>query len=176
MIHLTEKALEVARIKVEETPFNLRASYTNVAALKAILAEKERSALANFGQHPRPNPLDIGNSSGHPFNAASCLMPDYNIIKTAMALLESTDEYREALALIQPRVDDVRRLEAQLDAEVQAVSVAAHARQEKIDAAKAVAIAEIEARFATPEPASALEPASLIRGRQKLAVEALAAD
>jgi hypothetical protein len=148
----TSSKLEAARSKVGDVPYSFRASYTNVAALREILAGKERSVSAAFGQHPNPRPLDIGNSAGHPFHTATVIMAEYNNIKTAVDFLEATDEHKDAVALIQPLVDEVHRLEAQLAAEEFAANTAETQRREKFEAAKAAALAEVEARFSTTQP------------------------
>jgi hypothetical protein len=163
----TEKLLEEARTAVGSVAPTHRSFYVNLIGLRQLVAEKESSykcALANLWP---PMPLDIGNCRHTVFCAARSSNEFLNL-RAALVYLEGLPEAQEAETILAPLVAKVRELEAQLAADELAAGQVAQARQNAIDEAKAKALAEVEARFADPEPEAPAEPAKPFRGKVKL--------
>ena len=76
------------------------------------------------------------------------LDPQFSDVETALLFLENSPEFLEAAKIIEPLLKAVAELEKSEAAAAQAAAAAEHIRREKVDAAKADAIAQIEAQFA----------------------------
>ncbi len=112
----TKDQLTAAREAVHTTPLHHQCVYTNVMALRAVYAEQEPHFRFVLTTHPAPTPLDIMNGVGHVFNYVRGDNEFLNI-RFALEYSEASPEFKEANAIIQPLVDEVRRLEAKLEAE-----------------------------------------------------------
>jgi hypothetical protein len=148
MIESTESKLQSARDAVGAVAFPIRAAFVNVHALREVLADKQNGLISAFGQHPRPDPLHIPNGTSHPYHIASVATEDYMRLKASLALIESTDEWIEADRTLSPLVENVHELERQLAEETTAANRARQDRITAFEAAKAEAIAKVEAKFA----------------------------
>jgi hypothetical protein len=163
----TEKLLEEAITAANNVAPTIRSYYTNLVGLRELVADKESAYKSSLANHPAPMPLDVQRGLNTVFCEARGSSEFLNL-KNALAYLEGLPEAAEAEAILAPLVAKVRELEEQLHAEQAAVAAAAEARRSAIEKATAKAIAEVEARFAEPEPAAPAGPPPLVRGRQKL--------
>jgi flagellar biosynthesis/type III secretory pathway protein FliH len=84
-----------------------------------------------------------------------------------ITLGETLPEFIEADKVLPRLVSEVRDLEAQLQREIDSASRAEQDRRDAIEAARAEALAEIDARFAEPEPEPPTppEPEKPFRGK-----------
>jgi predicted RNA-binding Zn ribbon-like protein len=161
----TAQQLAEAKSAVGNVSHTLRAAWTNVHCLREILAQRSNHLAAAFSQHPAPNPLHLGNSTHHAFLTAREASSDYVALRVSLDLVESSEDFKQADSILTPLVAKVRELEAQLQAEEAAESRARQDKLNALEAAKAEAIAKIEADFAEPEPEPAPSPAPPFRGK-----------
>jgi CII-binding regulator of phage lambda lysogenization HflD len=157
----TAQQLAEAKSAVGNVAHHHRSAWVSSQALRSVLEERARSLTAAFSQHPAPDPLDIGNGTHHAFLTAREAASDYVALRVSLDLLEGTDDFKQGAEIINPLVAKVRDLEAQLQAEEAEASRAIKDRMDALAAAKAEAIAKIEADFAEPAPS----PAPPFRGK-----------
>ncbi len=174
MIDQTEKALEAAKDAVGNVLGHHIAVWTNTQALRQVRAEREPALIFSLCNHPAPEPLNISNSLSHPFNhVKGDQVSDFLAIRSTLEILEASPEFIEAAAILDPLVENVRRLEAKLQDEIAERGAKLNALREVEAAARAKAEAALEndptvkaARDAvaavTPKPPA--EPAPLVRG------------
>ena len=174
-IQQLEADLQAARLKLENVPQNLRASFVAVDALRRFVAEESRAVLFDLTtSHPRAIPGDP-NSDAHVFRGAvSGRVEKMAALKAAFEVAESAPEHGEAQATVAPLLAAIARIEAELREAIAERDAAEHARRDALEAAKAEAIAALEAEFAKPESTPAPEPPRPFRGRGlKPSVEAV---
>ena len=153
----TLQKLDAAREALAWAPYALRAVYVNHTAIDAIYQEKRKALASEILNHPNPI-VGNGNANLHPVRLL--MMPvihEHASIKSALDFLEATEQWADAVKIVQPLVDEVARLEILLADELQAAARIEQARMDALEAAKAEAVAEIEARFAVaviPAPAT----------------------
>jgi hypothetical protein len=178
---IKEQQLEAAKNAVGSVLHNTRCAYTNGMALRQLYTEKEKHFLFNLSEHSAPEVLRIPNCLSHINNiATTSLGSNFGTLKILLDLSEASAEFQEAYSILQPMVDRVAELEAEIQAETETASRALHALHEAEDAARQAAESKamrdpavIAARKALEDSQPALvpeaaEPAPLIRGRQKL--------
>jgi hypothetical protein len=168
----TETLLEEARTEVNNVSPNYRSLYVHLLGLRQLYQEKEAPYKAALENHPWPLPLELGACINHTF-CESRSASEFMNIRAALQYVESLPEAHEAESILRPLADRVRELEQTLHAEQSAIAAAAAAKQAAIEEAKAAALAEVEARFAKPEPAAPAEPAKPFRGKVRLEEPAL---
>ena len=112
-----EKILELQN-KVISLPYTARAIFTNVTALQNVWLDKKAAVLLELSHHPKPNPLDIPNSTNHSYSLIiSPLFTEIATLRLTLEVAQASQEYIAAAAVIQPMLDLLAALEAQLAAE-----------------------------------------------------------
>ena len=171
----TEQDLEVAKNQLSHVLAHHVSIYTNGMALRQVRDEREQGFLFTMSNHPGAEPLHLGRCLSYPLNTVvSDNIGEFLAIRSALKILETSPEFIEAFAIIQPMVDEVRRLEAQHQAEIETLNRTRQTLHEAEEAATAKAMAHLDrdpaiiaARKAL-EAITSAEPTPLIRGRQKL--------
>lgn len=165
-MNITIEQIEAARQLVGNVPHHLRAAFTGAEILREILAEREAKVLAGFSQCANPQPLTPGDATSHIYtHAVSASTAEVATLRFSLGLIEASADYAEAVPVITPLVNEVHRLEAEYLAQRLVAAEAAAARQAAIEAARAEALAKVDARFAEPEPSAPAEPEKPFRGR-----------
>ena len=128
-----------------------RLIFLNTEAVReAVLAQEGkfmiRAQAASYGGGATSHPEGWQVSRQRPF--VHDLDPQIANLRGALTIMENSPEYREAKAVIEPLLKAVAALEKSEAAAAQERAAAEHIRREKLDAAKADAIAQIEAQFA----------------------------
>ena len=128
-----------------------RLIFLNTEAVReAVLAQEGkfmiRAQAASYGGGATSYPEGWQVSRQRPF--VHDLDPQIANLRGALTIMENSPEYREAKAVIEPLLKAVAALEKSEAAAAQERAAAEHIRREKLDAAKADAIAQIEAQFA----------------------------
>jgi small-conductance mechanosensitive channel len=189
----TQYLIESAKFAVHHVLANHQAAYVNGIALRELHDERKAQFLHTLTQHPAAVPLNISNSSSHIFHhVRSDQFAEFQAIKTALEISEESAEFKEAFAITDPLVQEVRRLEQQLQDERTRAGQALHALNEVEQAARAAAeeklandpkVKAAREALAAAQPALVAEKApdpALIRGkittRPKLEIEALSAE
>lgn len=90
---------------------------------------------------------------------------DFASIAAIITAMEADPEIGDAIAEVSPVMADIAALEVILAAEQHEIAQAEAARREEIEIARAEALAEVEARFAEPEPDELTEPPKPFRGK-----------
>ena len=112
-------------------------AYTNGMAVRLAHAELKEGFLRSLATNPNgAEPLNPRNSAGHIYGLIRGRnFSDFAAMDTALRLNEASDHFKAACAIIQPLVDRVNELEAELEAEVTAYAVKANALTAAEDAA-----------------------------------------
>ena len=139
------------RASVSSTLEHHRLIFLNTEAVReAVLAQEGkfmiRAQAASYGGGATSYPEGWQVSRQRPF--VHDLDPQIANLRGALTIMENSPEYREAKAVIEPLLKAVAALEKSEAAAAQERAAAEHIRREKLDAAKADAIAQIEAQFA----------------------------
>jgi hypothetical protein len=185
---IKEQQLEAVKHEIGHVLHHHRCAYVNGMALRNLYSEKEKTFLFSLSQHPAAEVLRIPNCLSHMNSlAASSLGSDFGTLKILLDLSEASAEFQEAYAIIQPRVDRVAELEAEILEENAAAGRAANALAEAIEAARVAAEASamkapgvLAAQKALAAAQPALVPDAVIdtsppfRGRVKIEEPALA--
>ncbi len=124
----TQHELELARDAVGNVPANHLSAYVNIMGLRKLYAEKEPGFRLCITIHPAPTPLVIGNSISRTFcEVKSASAEEFLKIKQALEYAETLPEVIEALAIIEPLMGEIARLEEKLLEERAAYAVKLHA-------------------------------------------------
>jgi hypothetical protein len=114
----TSIELEAARNAVGNQLGHHICAYTNGMALRTLHAEKEPGFLFSLSVNDAPTPLCIPNSLGYIFNhVRSYAAAEFLAIRQALEICETSPAFIEAFAIMDPLVQEVRRLEAKLEQE-----------------------------------------------------------
>lgn len=162
----TLKQIETAELAVGHVLSNHIAVYVNGLALRKLYDEKLPGFMFNLTTHGAPHPLNISNSTSHIFNyIRSDSAMEFLAIKQALEISEASPAFIEAYEILNPLVQEVRRLKAVLAEELAAAGqAAAKLAEAKADAIEK-ALAAVEAEFAQPEPQAQPEPEPPFRGK-----------
>lgn len=165
-MNLSEQ-LEAARQKLDSTDNNQRSLYASGAAIKEHHRQLQKTAVFRLQINILADPLNLSNTTGGVLGEMQGEVFT-NLAKVAALItaLDASEDYAGAERAIAPIVTEIHNLEAEIAAETHARLTAEGERQDRIDAAKAAALAEVEARFAESEPSAPPEP---FRGKVKLA-------
>jgi hypothetical protein len=139
------------RTALSSTLEHLRIVYLNTEAVReAVLAQEGkfmiRAQAASYGGGATDYPEGWRVSRQRPF--VNDIDPQIANLRTVLTIMETSPEYLEAAQIIEPLLEAVAALEKQEAAAAQAAAAAEHIRCEKLNAAKADAIAQIERQFA----------------------------
>jgi aminopeptidase N len=180
--------LEAVKHEIGHILHNVQCAYVNGMALRNLYTEKERHFLFNLSQHPAAEVLRIPNCLSHMNSlAASSLGSDFGTLKILLDLSEQSAEFQEAHGILQPLVDRVAELEAEIMEENAVAGRAANALAEAIEAARQAAedkLAKDPAVIAARKALDAAQPALVpqpaldtsppFRGKVKIEEPALA--
>jgi hypothetical protein len=133
-----------------------RALCVNLAALRVLHEEKRANLVFAISTHPNAQPLDIPNGIGHIYREARNAN-EFFAIDSALKFAEALPETIAAESAIAPLVAEVRRLEAKLQIEEQAIA----------DKTNLLRIAELEA--AEKARIAALSDPAVTKAKQDLA-------
>ena len=122
--------------------------YLNTLALRKWRAEFRQKVLVRAQCAHGAGPSESFEPQHYIANLLPNLDPQFSDVETALLFLESSPEFLAAAKIIEPLLEAVAELEKSEAAAAQAAAAAEHIRREKVDAAKADAIAQIEAQFA----------------------------
>jgi hypothetical protein len=164
----TSQKLQSAREAVDSIPQPLRSAWVSVQALRQVRNEHAAALRFELLAHSHPRPLDIGNCMDGPFHLSRVPRNQEHLtLVNLITLGETLPEFIEADKVLPRLVSEVRDLEAQLQREIDSASRAEQDRRDAIEAARAEALAEIDARFAEPEPEPPTppEPEKPFRGK-----------
>lgn len=111
----TSIELEAARNAVGNQLGHHIAAYVNGMALRHLHAEQEPGFLFNLSVHGAPTPLCIPNGVSHIYSyVRSAAAADFLAIRQSMEICEASPAFIEAFGIIDPLIQEVRRLEAKL--------------------------------------------------------------
>jgi hypothetical protein len=162
----TSQKLQAAREAVSSIPQPLRSAWVSVEALRQVRDEHAAALRFELLTQPNPNPLDIGNCTDRPFHLSTIPRNrEHLALVNLITLAESLPEFIEADKILRNLVSEVRGLEAKLQQEIDLAARVEQDRRDAIEAARAEALAEIDARFAEPEPPAPAEPEKPFRGK-----------
>ena len=137
---IKEQQLEAVKHEIGNVLHNTRCAYTNGMALRQLYTEKEKHFLFNLSQHPAAEVLRIPNCVSHMNNlATTSLGSGLGTLKILLDLSEASAEFQEAYSILQPMVDRVAELEAEIQDERNTAGRAAHALAEAIEVARLAA-------------------------------------
>ena len=122
--------------------------YLNTVALRKWRDEFRQKVLVRAQCAHGAGPSESFEPQHYIANLLPNLDPQFSDVETALLFLESSPEFLAAAKIIEPLLEAVAELEKSEAAAAQAAAAAEHIRREKVDAAKADAIAQIEAQFA----------------------------
>ena len=122
--------------------------FLNTLALRKWRDEFRKTVLIRAQAAHGAGPAESFEPQHYIANLLPNLDPQFSDVETALLFLENSPEYLEAAKIIEPLLEAVAELEKSEAAAAQAAAAAEHIRREKVDAAKADAIAQIEAQFA----------------------------
>ena len=160
---IKEQQLEAVKHEIGNVLHNTRCAYTNGMALRQLYTEKEKHFLFNLSQHPAAEVLRIPNCVSHMNNlATTSLGSGLGTLKILLDLSEASAEFQEAYSILQPMVDRVAELEAEIQDERNTAGRAAHALAEAIEVARIAAedkVAKDPAVIAARKALEAAQPA-----------------
>lgn len=162
-----QSKIEATKQTVEGVGHHHQCAFVNVRSLQAVRAERVAQMKFQLQHHAAPEVFNISNSTLRPLTfACSEEAHAYSAIISTLAIWETSPEFLEAEGIIQPMLDEIAKLEADLAAENVAAGLQAQARRDAIEEATAKALADIAAKFPEPssEPAPP-EPAPPFRGK-----------
>jgi hypothetical protein len=117
-IQKLEAEINAAKQQIDNIDHPTRCAYVNAVGMKALYQQKEAELLKLLGEHPAPLVLHISNSLSHIHGLTQFpIAADLVITKSLLELAESTAAFKAAYELIQPKVDEISRLEKDLQAE-----------------------------------------------------------
>ena len=152
-----EKILELQN-KVISLPYTARAIFTNVAALQNVWLDRKAAMFLELSHHPKPNPLDIPNSTNHTYSLIlTPMFAEIATLRLTLDLAESSQEHQQACKVIEPLLEEIVRLEVQLAAEVAEKSDRSRILREAEEAALAAATAKAAADPAVVAARKALD-------------------
>ena len=157
----TTEQLEAVRNQIGDISHNVRCAYVNTMVLRHLYEEKE--SLFNFSlcEHPAPQVLNIQNSAAHMAGFVTTgMLQEFTATKTALDLAEASDAWKEANGIIGPLVDEIRKLEAQIERENAEHGARLRALAEAEEAATAAALAKVDRDPKVIAARQALEAAS----------------
>jgi hypothetical protein len=125
-----------------------RLIFLNVTALKNLRAEFRQKLLWRAQAAEGATGATTWQPQHFVANLLPTVTPEFIACETALAFLESTPAFIEAAALIEPLLKDLAALEKAEAIAVQNAADAERIRRERLDAAKAEAVAKVEAQFA----------------------------
>ena len=154
----TPEKIEALKNQVTGLPYTARALFTNVAALQNVWLDKKAAVLLEFSHHPKPNPLDIPNSTNHSYSLIiSPLFTEIATLRLTLEVAQASQEYQQACKVIEPLLEEIVRLEVQLAAEVAEKSERSRILREAEEAALAAATAKAAADPAVVAARKALD-------------------
>jgi hypothetical protein len=160
---IKQSQLEAVKHEIGHILHNVQCAYVNGMALRNLYSEKEGHFLFNLSQHPAPEVLRIPNCIGHMNQlAASSVGQDFGTLKILLDLSSASAEFQEAHSIIQPLVDRVAELEAEIEDERNTAGRAANALAEAEAAARQAAedkLAKDPAVIAARKAFDAAQPA-----------------
>jgi len=134
---LKEQELENIKNATGNIPHNVRCAYVNGMNLRSLYAEMEKDILFNLGEHPAPEVLRLGNCAGHMFGHVRAKDGNsFATLKIMLDLSEASDAFKESYAVLQPMLDRIAELEAEILAERETAALALHALNEAEAAAR----------------------------------------
>lgn len=147
-------------------------------ALRELHAERKKEVLFQMQLHPLPDPLNISNCKRHVLGIAKgSAFAEFTGIDAALRMNDASDNFQTAHAVIQPLVDRVAELEAELQGEavLYAESCRALHEAEAVALEKARAslekdptVAKLRSQAEAVRP-SHIEPTAPFRGKVELA-------
>lgn len=178
---ITEQKLELAKDKIGNVLHHHRCAYVNGISLRDLYADKERVFLASLSQHSAPQVLRIPNCHSHVHHlTVSAMGGDFGTLKILLDLSEASAEFKEAYQILQPLVDRVAELEAEIEDERLVAAEASNKLRDAVEAARLAAeekLAKDPAVLAAQKAFEAAQPALvpaptpdivLTRGKVKL--------
>jgi hypothetical protein len=136
------------RAALESVLANHRLLFLNVTALKNLRAEFRQKLLFRGQAAEGAGSATTWNPQHFVANLLPTVTPEFIACETALAFLENTPEFLEAAALIEPLLKDLAELEKREAIAAQEAADAERIRRERLDAAKAEAVAKVELQFA----------------------------
>ena len=154
----TAQKIEALKNQVTSLPYTARAVFTNVAALQNVWLDRKAVLILELSHHPKPNPLDIPNSTNHSYSLIlTPMFAEIATLRLTLDLAEASQEYIAAAAVIQPMLDLLAALEAVQVAEIAEKSARLGALREAEVAALAAATAKAAADPAVVAARKALD-------------------
>jgi hypothetical protein len=136
------------RAALESVLAHHRLIFLNVTALKNLRAEFRQKLLFRGQAAEGAGSATTWNPQHFVANLLPTVTPEFIACETALAFLENTPEFLEAAQIIEPLLKDLAELEKAEAIAVQNAADAERDRRERLDAAKAEAVAKVELQFA----------------------------
>lgn len=137
----TQDQLTAAQDAVGHVLANNQCRYVNTMALRQLVGKRETSFLNFMSVHAAPQPLHIPRCLAHVFNDVrepSGNTHEFLALRQALEVAEADAATAEAFTIMEPLVEEVRRLEALLLAE----TADYHAKMQQVAAAQEKATAD----------------------------------
>lgn len=173
----TSEKIEAARNEVGSVPQHHIDAYCTGMALRLLHAKLEKQFLNSLASNPIAEPLNPSSSIGHVLGLVRGRdFADFSALETALRLNEASDHFKTAYEIMQPLVDRVAALEADLQAEVEAYAEKLHAiraaeetalEKARLALEKDPAVAKLRSQAEAVRPAH-IEPEPLFRGRVEI--------
>ena len=151
-----DEQLAEAKAELAQVPCHLRYVYTNSIGVHEMLEKERKRASARLQMHDgggsHGSPVDPANAEGHIFREIKGdAFADLAALDCLMRALESDATYLEAMEAVGPLVERIHSLEDQIQKRDRRIATEEAQRREAKAAAKAKALAAVEAKFADPE-------------------------
>jgi hypothetical protein len=135
-IESLESAIEDIKLRVGNIPYSVQATYCNGIGARSLYIEKEANFKKLLVEHSAPQPLQLGNSLAH---TNQILQASESVgfanAKIMMDLVQAMPEFIAAEAQVQPLLDEIASLQAELAKEREILGSKQHALNEAREAA-----------------------------------------
>jgi hypothetical protein len=177
---LKEQQLADLKHEIHHIDYHIQCAYANGLSLRLLFEEKASIFRSNFRENSWLDIFTVPNCSAHMSGMANSMLGiNIGTLKTILDLSENSTEFKEALALIQPKMDRVAEIELEIQAEREIAALAARALADAEEAARGAAEAALAKNPAVIAARAALEAAQpvlvtpspdiiLTRGKQRL--------
>lgn len=145
-----ENQLAASRLELGHVDELARNLYSNGIEAEALFAKAQNTAVVRLQIDSRGTPTHTTNAAGNVLSEArGHAFADLAQLQALVTALNASDEYNEAKKAVQPIVDSIAKLEAEIESERRAESKARQEREDAKQAAVEKALATIEKDFAT---------------------------
>jgi hypothetical protein len=124
----TPEKIEATKNEVGNQLVSHIQAYCSGMALRELHAELKTRFLFELGMNPAPEPFNTSNCKGHVLGLIrGTTFIEFASLETALRINEASEHFKEAYAIMQPLIDRVAELEAELQAEVETYAEKLHA-------------------------------------------------